>query len=73
MDRPQLYKMVNGRRVRMSDSEQLSVYAEWKLREMDRAEYRKKHGYKDKRRREYCSTEEQLDMLYHDLKMQKYR
>ena len=61
-------KIVNGIPVELTPAEQIAVQAEWAANDAEQAEYEASFGYKDRRRQEYPSTADQLDLLYEAMK-----
>lgn len=61
-----LHKLVNGEKVYLSQEEEDAIRAEWAANEA--AELLEQQDYRELRRKEYPSIQEQLDMLFHDKK-----
>lgn len=62
-----LTKMVNGVSVVCSPQEEAQIRAGWAQADAERLRYQREEAYKDKRKSEYPTLDEQLDMLWHSM------
>ena len=60
------HKMVNGKRVDLTDAEANAILDKWAENERARQLDEEANGYKSKRASEYPSIPDQLDDIYHN-------